>query len=53
MHPGDRISYRTAGGGGYGPARERERALVQREIDDGLISPASAHSIYGYDPHKV
>jgi N-methylhydantoinase B/oxoprolinase/acetone carboxylase alpha subunit len=53
LHPGDRISYRTAGGGGYGPARERERALVQREIDDGLISPASAHSIYGYDPHKV
>ena len=52
LHPGDRISYRTAGGGGHGPPRERDPALVEREIADGLISPASARSIYGYEPSK-
>jgi N-methylhydantoinase B/oxoprolinase/acetone carboxylase alpha subunit len=49
LHPGDRISYQTAGGGGHGLARERDRAVVQREIDGGLISAAAAQSLYGYD----
>ncbi|MDW8315443.1 MAG: hydantoinase B/oxoprolinase family protein [Rhodovarius sp.] len=35
------------GGGGMGDPRERDRALVRRDLEDGLISPEAARDIYG------
>ncbi len=49
LQPGDRIVYRTAGGGGYGDPRERDRASVKREHRDGLISTAVTRKVYGLD----
>lgn len=48
LRAGDRISYRTPGGGGYGDARERDPALVAEEVADGLISPEAADELYGH-----
>ena len=37
----------TAGGGGLGPAYERDPALVLRDVEDGLVSFGSAEQDYG------
>jgi N-methylhydantoinase B len=47
VQPGDIISYRTCGGGGYGPPFERAPALVLRDVRDGKVSLARARSAYG------
>ncbi len=47
LKPGDRIVYQTAGGGGYGPAEERDAAAVQRDVRLGLVSEATARRLYG------
>jgi N-methylhydantoinase B/oxoprolinase/acetone carboxylase alpha subunit len=47
LHPGDRIVYRTAGGGGYGDPMERDHELVRKELRDGLITDDVARSVYG------
>ncbi len=44
---GDRVTFLTAGGGGYGDPRERDRALVRRDLAEGTISPAVARDAYG------
>ena len=49
LHPGDRIVYRTAGGGGYGDPLQRDRELVRAELRDGLISENVANKVYGLD----
>ena len=36
--PGDTISYRTCGGGGYGPPAERDPARVARDVREGKVS---------------
>jgi N-methylhydantoinase B len=46
--PGDVVSYRTCGGGGYGPPAERDRALVERDVREGKISLARAREVYGW-----
>ena len=48
LHRGDRLLIRTAGGGGFGSARERDRALVQADLDNGKISREAAVKLYGY-----
>ena len=37
----------TAGGGGYGPPREREPELVATDVTDGFLSPHMARDLYG------
>ena len=37
----------SAGGGGFGPPRERDPALVLRDVEDGLVTPESAEAVYG------
>ena len=37
----------SAGGGGFGPPREREPELVLRDVEDGLVSLESAGEVYG------
>jgi N-methylhydantoinase B len=43
----DLISWRTAGGGGYGDPLQREPARVERDIDAGIISAETARRDYG------
>ena len=44
---GDRVSVRTAGGGGWGPPANRSPERVQDDILNGLITPEQAEKIYG------
>jgi N-methylhydantoinase B len=43
---GDVVSYRTCGGGGYGPAAERDPALVARDVREGKVSHGRARDVY-------
>jgi N-methylhydantoinase B/oxoprolinase/acetone carboxylase alpha subunit len=43
---GDRFYHRLPSGGGYGPAREREPALVAHDIRQGKVSRSAAHREY-------
>jgi N-methylhydantoinase B len=47
LQPGDTVSYRTCGGGGYGPPRERDPRLVLADVREGKVSAARARSVYG------
>jgi N-methylhydantoinase B len=44
--PGDVISVRTCGGGGYGPPEEREPERVLRDVLEGKVSAERARTIY-------
>ncbi|MCC6193096.1 MAG: hydantoinase B/oxoprolinase family protein, partial [Burkholderiales bacterium] len=46
LAPGDRLVYTNGGGGGYGPAVEREPARVLDDVLDGWITPAQAREAY-------
>jgi N-methylhydantoinase B len=46
LAPGEVVSYRTCGGGGYGPPHERDPALVLRDVRDGKVSPERARIAY-------
>ena len=47
LQPGDVLRNQSAGGGGYGDPRRRERSLVVNDLQGGLITPASAREDYG------
>lgn len=62
LKPGDVVSYRTCGGGGYGSLLERDPALVVEDVRNGKVSLARARTVYGvevdpttwtYDPHET
>jgi N-methylhydantoinase B len=46
LAPGDVVSYRTCGGGGYGPPAARDPALVLRDVREGKVSAARARQVY-------
>ncbi|HEV8633978.1 MAG TPA: hydantoinase B/oxoprolinase family protein [Chloroflexota bacterium] len=46
LAPGDVVSYRTCGGGGYGPPAERDPGLVLQDVREGKVSPARAREVY-------
>jgi N-methylhydantoinase B len=50
LRAGDTVSYRTCGGGGYGPPAERARELVERDVREGKISAERAREVYGWQP---
>jgi N-methylhydantoinase B len=50
---GDRLTFRTAGGGGWGEPRERERSALERDIAAGYVSPQAAKRDYGYAPARA
>ncbi|MCP9488106.1 MAG: hydantoinase B/oxoprolinase family protein [Gaiellaceae bacterium MAG52_C11] len=50
VQPGDTISYRTCGGGGYGPPEERDRELVARDVREGKVSAERAREVYAWRP---
>jgi N-methylhydantoinase B len=47
LAPGDVVSYRTCGGGGYGPPAERDPRLVLQDVREGKVSPTRARELYG------
>ena len=46
---GDRFVLRTSGGGGLGPARERDAARVRDDVATGKVTPEGAARDYGLD----
>jgi N-methylhydantoinase B len=48
LEPGSTLSVRTPGGGGYGPAEERDPAAVRRDVREGRISWQRAAADYGH-----
>ncbi|MBW3633009.1 MAG: hydantoinase B/oxoprolinase family protein [Chloroflexi bacterium] len=46
LEAGDIISYRTCGGGGYGPPHERDPELVLHDVQQGKVSPERAREVY-------
>ena len=47
VHPGDRVRFETAGGGGYGNPRDRDPVRVQADVTAGYVSAAAAEQVYG------
>ena len=47
LKPGDVVSYRTCGGGGYGPPEERDPQAVLTDVGEGKVSPERAREVYG------
>lgn len=53
LEPGTLVSCRTPGAGGYGNPHRRERALIVRDLEQGLISAESAVRDYGMAEEAV
>ena len=47
--PGDRLVVEMPGGGGMGPARERDPEAVRRDVRLGYVSHEAARNEYGAD----
>ena len=50
QHPiaaGERVRILTGGGGGFGPAAERDAAAVRRDVHEGYVTPEAARRDYG------
>ncbi|MEZ5100941.1 MAG: hydantoinase B/oxoprolinase family protein [Thermoleophilia bacterium] len=47
LGPGDVLSVRSGGGGGWGAPREREAERVRDDVRDGLVSADTAARVYG------
>ena len=47
VRPGEIVSYETCGGGGFGPAWERDPERVLSDVRLGKVSPERARACYG------
>jgi 5-oxoprolinase (ATP-hydrolysing)/N-methylhydantoinase A len=47
----DELSFEVPSGGGYGDPRERDPALIERDIALGFVTPEGARRDYGYEPN--
>lgn len=50
LQPGEWLAMIAAAGGGYGDPRQRDRALVEKDLREDRISVEAAVDIYGLDP---
>jgi N-methylhydantoinase B len=50
VQAGDVVSYRTCGGGGYGPPKERDPEAVARDVREGKLSLERAQEVYAWTP---
>ncbi|MDB5409085.1 MAG: N-methylhydantoinase B/acetone carboxylase, alpha subunit [Rhodospirillales bacterium] len=48
LDEGDRVTFLTAGGGGWGKPRERDTAAIEDDLRKGYISSEAAKRDYGY-----
>jgi N-methylhydantoinase B len=46
LEQGSRISFRTAGGGGWGEPGDRPAADVATDVRDGFVTPSVARDVY-------
>ena len=46
LQPGEIVSYRTCGGGGFGLPEERDPELVLKDVQEGKVNPSRALEIY-------
>ena len=46
LEAGDLVSYRTCGGGGYGPPEERDPERVLRDVLEEKVSVERARDVY-------
>ena len=55
LNPGDAITIRAGGGGGFGPASERDPARVLHDVREGYVSIEAAAEKYGVviDPRTL
>ena len=49
LRAGQAVSIRTAGAGGYGDPRQRDPALVRRDVRQGTVSAPVARQVYGVE----
>jgi N-methylhydantoinase B len=49
MQTGDRLIFSTAGGGGWGDPRTRDRKAIAADVHAGYVSPEAARRDYGFD----
>jgi N-methylhydantoinase B len=47
---GERLVVHTPGGGGHGPANERDREALAADVASGLVSEVAACTVYGREP---
>ncbi|WP_247730755.1 hydantoinase B/oxoprolinase family protein [Halovivax limisalsi] len=47
FEPGEIVSNRSGGGGGYGDPLDRDPEAVREDVIDGYVSPAAAREAYG------
>jgi N-methylhydantoinase B len=47
VKPGDVVSYRTCGGGGYGRAEQRDPQMVLSDVREGKVSLTRAREVFG------
>ncbi len=52
MTGGDSFLCRIPGGGGLGDPKTRDRARIERDLRDGLITEQHARENYGYEPTR-
>lgn len=50
---GDRVVLETPGGGGIGDPKQRSRQEVARDLENGLVSPEQAGSVYGFEKAPI
>ena len=50
LRPGQRLTLRLPGGGGYGDPGERDRTAVRADLEAGYVSRQQATEAYGYGP---
>lgn len=49
LDPGDALTFRTPGGGGFGPPAERDPMQVREDVAGGYVSVEAARTHYGQD----
>ena len=48
VRPGDILTLRYAGGGGYGDPAERDSSAVEDDLKNGLVTEEAARDVYGH-----
>ncbi|HZT49371.1 MAG TPA: hydantoinase B/oxoprolinase family protein [Hyphomicrobiaceae bacterium] len=51
LEAGDILTLYSSGGGGYGPAAERDPRRVAEDVAEGYVTPAAAARLYGWTGH--
>ena len=47
LRNGDLVRLVTGTGGGVGDPRDRDRELVRRDVEDGIVTEREARDVYG------